>query len=307
MSRILVFPPSSMLGVAKYANSFTSIMVTCLESRGWRVENFSYLRSLWSSQTLIINWPEYFGRYGTGRFSGLSITPVVFLLQIAKLLRRRTKVVLVHHNLPGQRFRHTLGTRMLHTIADTNISLGASPRLTSAIRRDTSVISHPAYSILAKSREKKYPILLVSDKSRTDAQLRLEGNLLYWSRDGLISPSMMDRHKRVILGKLCELQLHTLISESKTFVIPWPKVLNSGLGILSIQLGTIPAFVDQEYVREANANGIGVAYWDSNSQTAVNPPEASKCLYSGITDPHEFNQQRFCSPLIKALTLLKHE
>lgn len=302
-----VFPPSYMVGEAKFTNSFTSAMVTCLEHKGWRVKNFSYLRSLWSGETLIINWPEYFGRFGKGQFSGFSITPTVLILVIAKLFRVQTKVVLVHHNLPGQRFRSTIGTRILYAIADINISLGKSPRLASALRRDTTVVAHPAYSILTKSKEKKYSVIVASDKSRTVAELNVASDVIYWSRDEVIAPHMMRRESKVILGKLCEFELQNLISEATTFLIPWPKVLNSGLGILSLQLGTRACFLDKEYVQEANRNGIGVSFWDSNQQAEVGHPMATSCIYSGIADPEQFNQTNFCSPLVKMLEAPKHD
>lgn len=296
-----------MVGNAKYGNSFTSMMVSCLENSGWRVEDFSYLRSLWGGSVLVINWPEHFGRYGRGRLSGSLVTPMVCILWMAKVLRNRAKVVLVHHNLPGQRFRLTLGTRILYRIADMHMSLGVSQRLTSALRRDAIEISHPAYSILTKAVDKKHAFLLVSDKMRSDSDFRIEGEAIYWSRDGLVHTSMMGKSKRIILGKLCELQLQTLISESQIFVIPWPTVLNSGLAVLSTQLGTQAVFIDQEYVREANANGLSVAYWDSNRQAVVKPSEGQKCRYSGITDVGQFNERNFCSPLLKALDSLRNE
>lgn len=289
-----------MVGKNKYSNSFMSTMSRSLGDFGWKTENFSYLRSFFMAGFLIINWPEYFGRFGTGRASSLTSGPVVICLLLCKWLFG-IQVLVVHHNLPGQRFRATWSQRLLQNLASRHISLGVSPRLSEALGSEPTKLAHPAYPIIVEKQTKTFDFLSVVDETRTKETLSSSGIGLFWSRSGQIKSEMFGRVNFIVIGRLCERELQLLIARSKTLLLPWPIILNSGLAVLANQLDTLAVSVDENFVEESIENGIAVL--SSQTQIPNNPCDTiiAQSKYNGVRKEQGFNAEALGAPLDRVL------
>lgn len=289
-----------MVGKKKYSNSFMATMSNSLREFGWTTENFSYLRSFFMSGFLIINWPEYFGRFGKGRTSSLTIGPVVIFLLICKWLFG-IQVLVVHHNLPGQRFPEAWSQRLLHNLASRHISLGVSPRLSEALGSEPTKLAHPAYPIIVEKQTKTFDFLSVVDETRSKEMASSSGTGLFWSRTGQIRSDMFGRGNFIVTGRLCERELQLLIARSKTLLLPWPTILNSGLAVLANQLDTLAVSLDEDFVEESITNGIAVI--SSQSRIPNDPCETIiiESKYNVVRKEQGFNAKALGAPLDRVL------
>lgn len=289
-----------MVGNEKSSNSFMDTMSNCLIRFDWKTEDFSYLRSFFRSGFLIINWPEYFGRFGRGRSSSLTIGPVVICLLLCKWLFG-IQVLVVHHNLPGQRFSAAWSQRLLQNLASRHISLGVSPRLSEALGSEPTKLAHPAYPIIVEKQTKTFDFLSVVDQTRAKEMASSSGIGLFWSRSGQIKSEMFGRGNFIVIGRLCERELQLLIARSKTLLLPWPTILNSGLAVLANQLDTLAVSVDEDFVEESIENGIAVI--SSRSQIPNNPCETIivQSKYNGVRKEQGFNAKALGAPLDRVL------
>lgn len=302
-NRVVIFPSSKMVGKDKSSNSFTGTMSNCLRDFGWETDDFSYLKSLFNPGILIINWPEYFGRLGKGRTSSFTSGPIVIFLLLCKRIFK-FHVVVVHHNLPGQRFPETWSQRILTELASKHVSLGASRRLVQAIGKEPIKLAHPAYPIIVKKQRKIFDFMSVVDAARSRELSISTGIGLFWSREGRIKPAMLGRNYSIVTGRLCERELQLLMSQSKTLLLPWPVILNSGLAILGNQLDSLVVSVDAEFVDESITNGIAAFSPHRQVSEHTRGDLIRQSKYYGIRNEYQFNSEAFGAPLDAVLRTL---